>query len=224
MRVRVLRGRAESPAADVERTGAMLDRTGETGVPAVRVWTPHRQVAFGRRDARAAGYESARAAAADRGYPAVERHVGGRAVAYTGTTVAVAWTEPVADLREGLQDRYEALTGAIQRALWRCGVPAQRGEPDGAFCPGGHALSCRGKVAGLAQRVRQEAALVGGVVVVDGHGEIGDVLASVYGALDVPFVGDAVGSVARAGGDVAGVRDAVEATIVADADPEYDQV
>lgn len=199
--MRVLRGRAADPGTDRERSAGMLEHTAETGEPVVRAWTPHRQVAFGRRDARRDGYDAATKLAEAHGFPAHERRVGGRAVAYTGTTVAFARTEPVGDARTGLDERYEALTTAVQRACWRLGVPAQRGEPPDSFCPGSHSLQADGKVAGVAQRVTLEAALVSGVLVVDGHEEVASVLDDVYGALDVAFDPESVGSLARAGGE-----------------------
>lgn len=225
--MRVLRGRAADREVDRRATAGMLDRTGETGEPAVRVWAPHRQVAFGRRDARAEEFETAAAAAREAGFDAVERSVGGRAVAYTGTTtLAFALSTPIDDLRRGMEDRYDRVTASVRRALQDVGAPARRGEPDRSFCPGSHSLQCRGKVAGVAQRVRADAALVSGVVVVDDHGEIGTVLDPVYDALDVPFDPDSVGSVARAGGetDPEAVARAVERRLVDGRDADVERV
>ena len=198
--MRVLRGRLEDPAADSERTTALLEAAVDADEPGLRVWRPPKQLAFGRRDSREPGYGAAREAAASKGFPPRERRTGGRAVAYTGTTVAFALAMPIDDVREGLTDRYDDAAMAVQRALWRLGVPAQQGEPADAFCPGNHSLSWRGKVAGLAQRVQRGVALVGGMVIVDGHEAIADVLAPVYEALEVPLDPDTVGSVERAGG------------------------
>ena len=68
---------------DVDRDRAvsheMADLVERTDRPAIRAWTPPRQVAFGRRDAAADGYARARRAARDHGYDPVERRVGGRA-------------------------------------------------------------------------------------------------------------------------------------------------
>ena len=196
----------------------MLDRTGETGEPAVRVWTPHRQVAFGRREAAEAGYDRAVAAARERGFDPVERSVGGRAVAYTGSTVAFAHAVPVANPRVGLDDRYDAAVGRLRRALASLGVDAVPGEPPDAFCPGSHSLQCGGKVVGIAQRVRTDAALVAGCVVVADRAAFADVIGAVYGALDQPFDPTSVGSVAAAGGpsDPDPVIDAVERELVGD--------
>lgn len=198
--MRVLRGRGETVAADRERTVAMLDATAEDGESAVRVWRPRRQLAFGRRDTRAEGYEEAAAAAREHGFPPMERSVGGRAVAYTGTTVAFAVSVPVRNIREGMAARYDRTTRAVQRSLWKLDVPAQRGEPTESFCPGDYSLQWNGKLAGIAQRVRKDAALVSGVVLVADREEIAAVLDDVYGALDVPFDPESVGSIEAAGG------------------------
>jgi len=163
------------------------------------VWAPHRHVAFGRRDANAEGYDRAKTLARKRGYVPVERQVGGRAVAYTGSTVAFSYARPGAD-RTAIDRRYADAVGRVRGALADLGVDASEGEPEGAFCPGTHSLQAQGKVAGLAQRVRRDVAVVGGIVVVRDRGAIADVLDPVYGALGVPFERGAVGSVAGAGG------------------------
>ncbi|MFD1632599.1 lipoate--protein ligase family protein [Haloplanus ruber] len=216
--MRVLCGRAATVEADRERTGAMLARTGETGEPAVRVWTPHRQVAFGRRDAAEPGYERARAVARKQGYEPVERRVGGRAVAHTASTVAFARSMPVADPRAGMTARYETTTEQVRRALAEVGVEATPGEPSASFCPGSHSLQAGGKVVGIAQRVRPDAALVAGCVVVADRETLAGVLAPVYDALGQPFDPSSVGSVAAAGGpaDPEQVRTAVERALIGD--------
>ncbi|GCF14097.1 hypothetical protein Harman_20320 [Haloarcula mannanilytica] len=198
--MRLLRGRAADPETDFDRTRRMADRVAEDREPALRVWRPHRQVAFGRRDANSDGYDRARRTARNRGYTVIERAVGGRAVAYTGSTVSFALAEPTEDPRETIDDRYEWAKAALKRALDDCGVTVRTGEPDASFCPGSHSLQAGGKIAGLAQRVRQSVAVVGGIVVVRDHEAIAEVLAPIYEALDVPFDPQSVGSVANAGG------------------------
>jgi lipoate-protein ligase A len=220
--MRVLRGRADSPVADRDATAAMLERTAETGEPAVRSWRPHRQIAFGRRDSRTDDYDVAKRVARACNFDPVERSVGGRAVAYTGNTVAFATAVPLADMRVGMDERYDETTRAVQRALWRLGVPARRGEPEASFCAGDYSLQCDGKLVGVAQRVRKNAALVSGVVVVRDREEIAGVLDPVYAALDVPFDRDSVGSVAGAGGtgDPDEVARTIEEVLVGDREPE----
>jgi octanoyl-[GcvH]:protein N-octanoyltransferase len=196
--MRVFDGRAEDIETDRERTREMLGHTADTGKPAVRAWTPHRQVAFGRRDARGDGYESAKRAAEERGFPAVERSVGGRAVAYTSSTVAFARAEPPDGT--GIQQRYEGATTDLQVAFDRLGIHTRTGEPPGSFCPGSHSLQADGKIAGLAQRVTDNGALVAGIVLTRDADAVAEVLDPIYTALDVPFDPASVGSIERAGG------------------------
>jgi len=199
-RVRVVRGRADDPDTDRAAVDAALNTAAETDTPLVRAWTPHRQVAFGRRDAREDGYDRARSAADEYGYQPIERSVGGRAVAYTGTTVAFAVATPTPDPRGGIGERYDVATSSVVRALRRLGVPARRGEPDAAFCPGDHSVQAHGKIVGIAQRVRRDVALVSGIAIAADHEEIAAVLDPIYDALGVPFDPDSVGSVDRGGG------------------------
>ncbi|WP_253736640.1 lipoyl protein ligase domain-containing protein [Halohasta salina] len=225
MEVRVYRGRADEPAADRDVTADMLTETAETGILAVRVWQPHRQIAFGRRDSHAAGYETAKAAAEDRGYHALVRRVGGRAVAYTGRTLAVAAAVPIEDVRQGMCDRYDEISGTLVDALSELGADVTRGESVDAYCPGSHSISSvdaagepHGKLAGIAQRVQSGAALVAASLTVAEAdvAAIQSVLGPVYRALDVPFDPSTVGSVATAGGptDPGVVREAVEDALV----------
>jgi|GEM_PF-299031 len=206
--MRVVRGRADTVEADRAVTEGIRERVATDREPAVRVWRPPRQVAFGRRDASEPGYDRARRAASERGFVPVEREVGGRAVAYTGSTVAFARVTPVSDARGGIQARYDAATADLRAALDALGVDAREGEPPESFCPGSHSLQVHGagseggprKLAGLAQRVRSRVASVAGVLVVRDHRAIGAVLDPIYDALGVPFDPASVGSVARAAG------------------------
>ncbi|UIP01307.1 lipoate--protein ligase family protein [Halobaculum sp. CBA1158] len=198
----------------------MLAEAAESTVPALRVWTPGRSLAFGRRDVRAAGYDRARAAARERGFPPVERSVGGRAVAYADSTLAFAHAIPLDDARTGLNDRYESAVATLLAALRDAGADVARGEPSASYCPGDYSVRVAGggKLSGIAQRVRRDAALVSGCVTVAERGPIRAVLSPVYDALDVPFDPDSVGSVKLAGGpdDPEAVRETLESAFVGD--------
>jgi lipoate-protein ligase A len=209
--MRAVRGRAADIEADRAVTRSLLADARDSGEAAVRAWTPHRQVAFGRRDARADGYQRARAAARERGYPPYERSTGGRAVAYTGSTVAFLRAEPAETAREGIDARYEALLTDVQRALAGLGVDAERGEPPDSFCPGTHSLQADGKVVGAAQRVQQGVGLAAGICVVRDREAIASVLEPVYEALAVPFDPDTVGSLERALDGTVGPQEACRA-------------
>ncbi|MFC6730746.1 lipoate--protein ligase family protein, partial [Natronoarchaeum mannanilyticum] len=134
-----------------------------------------------------------------------------------GTTLAVAHARPIDDIRQGLDERYDEAVDQLRAALGRVGVDADPGELPNSFCPGTHSLQAEDrKIAGVAQRVKQEAALVASVVMVDERSEIADVLAPVYGALGVPFDPETVGSVADAGGpdDPETVARAIEDAVI----------
>lgn len=214
--MRLVRGRAADPEADRAVTDALVRDAADSGEPALRVWTPHRTVAFGRRDAREDGFGAAKRAAEERGYRPLERSVGGRAVAYTGeTTLAFARAAPVTDEREGLHDRYEGATSAVLRALRAVGATARRGEPERSFCPGQHSIRADGKFVGVAQRVTRGAALLAGCVLVAEREELRDVLGAVYGELGAAFDPGSVGSVEAAGGPAEpdAVREALEGAL-----------
>jgi len=203
--MRVLRGRDSRPGADRGYTAALLADASD-GTPGLRVWTPPRQVAFGRRDAREPGFERAKRIAAERGFEPIERDVGGRAVAYPGDTLAFAHAIPLGDGpgSGSIAARYERATETVLDALRSLGADVARGEPEESFCPGDHSVRVAGggKVAGIAQRVRGDAALVAGYLVVtraDAR-DIADGTAAVYGALGVPFDPGTVGSVSESGG------------------------
>lgn len=169
--------------------------------PVISVGVPRRQVAFGRRDRQRPGYERAKEHAAERGFEPVERAVGGRAVGFDGeTTLAFARAEPVEGDRTGIADRYDRILGDVVDALADLGAAVSRDEPEHSFCPGSHSLSGEGgKLAGVAQRVRSDAAVTAGVLIVE-VGDLPRVLKAVYGALDLPFDPASVGSVEGAGG------------------------
>jgi lipoate-protein ligase A len=223
--MRVVRGAAATPEADRSATARLLDRVESDGEARLRVWCPPKQVAFGRRDAAAEGYERAREAASDHGYEPIERSVGGRAVAHTGTTVSFAYAVGNDD---GIQTRYRGVTGLLKRALRSVDATVQHGEPAHSFCPGTHSLQNGGKVAGLAQRVRRDAALVAGYVVVRHEDEaaIATALVPVYSALGVPFDPDSVGSVEGAGGpaDPQRVLDAIASAFASGRDYQSEPV
>jgi len=226
--MRVVRGRGDTIEADRALTADLREYAAEHGEPAVRVWRPEPQVAFGRRDLGAPGYDRARRIAREQGYSPVGRSVGGRAVAYHGSTVAFARTEPVDDPREGLQERYDRVAEALRDALETVGVEdVSTGEPDDAFCPGSHSLSAGGsKLVGIAQRVTVDAALVAGIAIPRDRWPIAEVLAGVYDALDVPFDPNTVGSVNSAGGygDPEVLADAIVDALVGEQDPEIERV
>jgi octanoyl-[GcvH]:protein N-octanoyltransferase len=224
--MRVLRGRAETPERDRAVTKELIAHTAETGERCLRAWRPPRQIAFGRRDTNRDGYDRAEQIVANSESTSVDRTVGGHAVAFTGNTLAFASAEPVDDARTGIQRRYDEATTTLEHALADLGADVHEGEPEGSFCPGTHSLSATGKIAGLAQRVQRDAAVVSGIVVVCDHEQIASTLEPLYDALDIEFDPNSVGSVARAGGpsDPHRVARRIEDALIGAASPAIEQV
>lgn len=216
--MRVLRGALADIERDREVTRRLTALVEERKEAILRVWTPPQQVAFGRRDAAEDGYERARKAAREHGYEPIERSVGGRAVAYTGQTIAFAYGVATDGERDGIERRYRTAETRLKRAFEAVDATVRGGEPKGAFCPGDHSLQHDGKLAGLAQRVRRESALVGGCVVACKRDEraVAAVLGAVYEALGVGLDPKAIGSVEGAGGpeSVEAIREAIEAAFL----------
>lgn len=221
------------PVADRERTTGLLAAAAD-GTPGLRLWAPPKQVAFGRRDTRSDGYGRATRLAAERDFQPVERDVGGRAVAYTGATLAFAHAIPLGGShtrgaitdRESaagwasIEERYDRATRAVIDALRGLGAEVTVGEPDASFCPGDHSIRVAGggKLSGIAQRVRADAALVAGCLVVrrEDAAALAALIDPVYDALGVPFDPESLGSVEEAGGpaDVERVARALEDAFV----------
>ncbi|MFD1569583.1 lipoate--protein ligase family protein [Halorubrum laminariae] len=201
--MRVFRGLVGRSQVPRSRSADLLASAAD-GTPALRVWRPPGVLAFARRDARDPAFDRANRIAEDRGFEPIERDVGGRAVAYPGETLAFAHAVPLRGDSESIADRYERATSTLVDALRGLGADVVAGEPSASFCPGDHSLRVTGggKVAGLAQRVRSDAALVAGCVVVTptDAGAIAAVTEPVYDALSVRFDPASVGSVAAAGG------------------------
>lgn len=216
----VVRGSASSVVADRAVTRKLHELVTDSGSPAIRVWTPPKQIAFGRRDTTSDGYVRARRIATDRGYDPVERSVGGNAVAYTGDTVAFAYAVPTIDTDRRIDCRYRGTLERLLNALDRTDANVDRGEPERSFCPGAHSIAASGKIAGIAQRIRETSALVGGCVLVSESDstECSRVLDPIYAALDIPFDPESVGSLEAAGGpaDPQPVIETIEDSFLAD--------
>lgn len=221
--MQVVRGSVPDVNRDRSITRQLVDVVESRDEPVVRVWTPPKQIAFGRRDTPADGYERARRIAIEDGYEPIEREVGGSAVAYTGETIAFAYGVPTETGRKRIDRRYQDVETMLIRALETAGASVTWGEPDASFCPGDHSVQGDGKIAGIAQRVRRKSALVGGYVIVTESDEsaVSEVLDPIYSALDIPFDPESVGCVERAGGpnDVCAVVEAIEDSFVGDAEP-----
>jgi octanoyl-[GcvH]:protein N-octanoyltransferase len=167
--------------------------------PTIRIHRPGNEVAFGRQDVASPGFETARQAARDAGFAAVERLAGGRAAVFHSGTIAIAraYADPQPPKRT--YARFEEMADLIADALTGLGVDARVGEVPGEYCPGAYSVNARGatKLAGIGQRMIRGGAHMGGVVVASGGREVAEVLGPVYRALELDFDPATSGSVSE---------------------------
>ena len=179
--------------------------------PATLSITPStRHVGVTRRDTFRPGFAEAVGAAEAMGYPVLVRSAGGGATAADRGTFGFSIIRPAdeTEARRGIRERYDEAAGLVLGAFSRLGVrDAKVGEVRDEFCPGDHSVRVGDgdggmKVVGIAQRLTRRATSVGGIVLVEGEGELARVLEAVYGAMRLPFRTASVGSLRRAGYDV----------------------
>lgn len=183
----------EDPVLDTALSSAVLEGVVLGGPPVLRLWAPGPSVSFGRLDRLLAGFPTAVGAARAAGFAAVMRVGGGRAAAAHEGALVFGLAAPIA---EDTTRRFDTMAGVLRRALARVGVDAQRGELPGEYCPGAWSLHVSGmKLAGIAQRVRRNAAWTEGMLLVGGADRVREVLAPVHGALGLAWDPGTVGAV-----------------------------
>jgi lipoate-protein ligase A len=189
---------------------------GELG-PTVRIHTPGREVAFGRQDLAAPGYEAAADAARSAGFAAVERLAGGRAALFHEGTIAFARAYPDPQPPKRTYERFEEMAGLVVAALKRLGVGACVGEVPGEYCPGAYSVNARGavKLSGIGQRMIRGGAHVGGVLVASGEDVLARVLGPVYAALGLEWDPATSGSASAEAGREVTPDDLIEAMVAA---------
>ena len=178
------------PDGDVDRfneediTNRVLGATARSGTPTVAVWEPNATVSFGPRDVTHSGYDQAVATARAKGYDISHRRMGGRPVAMHDGCLAFVYGMP----REGsIESRYESVITMVAATVESMGVRVRQTAVHASFCPGQHSLVGAGKIAGFAQRVRDDAVAVGGIIIVRGHDRLTALLSPIYDALDLSF-------------------------------------
>jgi octanoyl-[GcvH]:protein N-octanoyltransferase len=176
-----------------------------------------RHVGVTGRDTFRTGFANAVHASRQEGYPVLVRSSGGGATAAHYGTFGFSIIRPATDdeARRSIRERYDEAAALVLGAFSRLGVRAEVGEVRDEFCPGDHSIRMGSwedgaKLAGIAQRVTRRAASVGGLVLVEGEGELARVLEHVYAAMRLPFRKASVGSLRRAGSE-AGIGEVIGA-------------
>ena len=174
--------------------------------PTISITPSTRHVGVTSRDTFRPGFADAVRASREEGYPVLVRSSGGGATAAHYGTFGFSIIRPATDgePRRTVRDRYDEAATLVLVAFSRLGVRAEIGEVRDEFCPGDHSIRVGSwedgvKIVGIAQRITRRATSVGGIVLVEGEGELARVLERVYAAMRLPFRPGSVGSLRRAG-------------------------
>lgn len=188
----------DEPGLDTALNKLILDRVSAGHMPAtLRLYTPGREVAFGKRDTVTPQYPAAVVAARAAGFAPVERLAGGRAAVFTEHTIAFSLAVPDADPRSSIRDRFSEMSSLIVDAFWRLGVSSAIGEVPGEYCPGEYSVhhEHRVKLMGIGQRLAKNATHIGGVITVNKTDLLLSALIPVYRALGIEWRPSTVGTV-----------------------------
>lgn len=217
--------RSLGAADDLEEAIRLLQGTRDgTTAPMIRLYRPLPTVAFGQRDRRMPGFETATRICRAQGFEPLIRRAGGRAAAYHPGCLVVDHIEPDHDPIIESQARFSAFGDLLTQALVSCGVDARIGEIPGEYCAGResvhgvgtehegpHAYDRRIKLIGTAQRVIATGWLFSSVIVVEDGASIRRVLTETYESLGLawdPLTAGAASDL-RAGLTVDDVEEAV---------------
>ena len=198
--MRLLRASSpDRPAVDAAFGDALL----EAGLadPVLRIARPGPTVGFGRLDRLRPGFPAAVRVARAHGFEPVLRTPGGRAAAYHPGSLLVELVAHDEDPVSGLRRRFASMAETLVAALRDLGVDARVGAVPGEYCAGDYSVNAGGRVklAGVAQRLKRDAWMVGAELVVEDGDPVRAVLRDVYAALGIeidPAVAAAVEDVA----------------------------
>ncbi|WP_442961079.1 lipoate--protein ligase family protein [Pseudarthrobacter sp. J64] len=183
-------------AADLDHALELLAQAKEGTIgPTLRLYRPEPTVAFGQRDAKLPGFDTAAQACRRLGFEPLVRKAGGRAAAYHRGTLVVDHIEPAADAIAAVKTRFGLFGDLLAGALHQAGVHAAVGEIPGEYCPGEFSVhgvdpvdpAHRIKLIGTAQRVVAGAWLFSSVIVVEDSAPIREVLTQSYAALGLDW-------------------------------------
>ncbi len=189
----------DEPGLDTAISKLILDRVSDGDMPAtMRIYTPGREVAFGKRDTVTKQYPAAVRAAHEAGFSAVERLAGGRAAVFHEQTIAFSIAIPDDDPRTAIRERFTEMSNLIVDSFWRLGIETQVGEVQGEYCPGEYSINHAGriKVMGVGQRLARRATHVGGVIAVANTDLLLRALIPVYRALEIEWRPSTTGTLA----------------------------
>ncbi|MGO4540526.1 lipoate--protein ligase family protein [Paenibacillus sp. 2TAB19] len=147
-------------------------RTGQGGPAICHLWRHPQAFILGMRDSRLPHADEARGWLEAGGWRTAVRHSGGAAVPLDLGVVNVSLIMPKPSVNHmHYHNDFELMYRFIQDALRMTGRQVDKGEIQGAYCPGDYDLSIGGlKFCGIAQRRQTHAFIVQAFVVAEGSG------------------------------------------------------
>jgi octanoyl-[GcvH]:protein N-octanoyltransferase len=148
-------------------------RTGQGGPAICHIWRHPRAFVMGLRDSRLPGAADAEMSLQSEGWSTAVRNSGGAAVPLDLGVINISLIMPKKAVDSfHFHDDFEKMYGLIRHALKETGCQVDKGEINGAYCPGEFDLSINGfKFCGIAQRRQTHAFIVQAFIVADGSGQ-----------------------------------------------------
>lgn len=147
--------------------------TGQGGPSICHIWRHPRGFVMGLRDSRLPGAAEAERLLQAEGWSTAVRNSGGAAVPLDLGIINISLILPKSKADSlHFHDDFERMYGLIRLALKETGCRVDKGEIQGAYCPGDFDLSINGyKFCGIAQRRQTHAYIVQAFVVAEGAGQ-----------------------------------------------------
>lgn len=191
-------GRAGTTAQDDIDESLRLLREMQEDVNAnalIRAYRPLPTVAFSRLESLMPEFAAASTASRRLGFDPVIRLAGGRAVAYDQTCLVIDLMAPLSLFSNHIA-AFDAGAACFRDALQDLGVDARVGQVAGEYCAGNHSVNARGrvKIVGIAQRTMRRARLLTACLVLESPERLRPVVDAVYGAMNLEWSPDSLGS------------------------------
>ena len=143
----------------------------QTGHSYCHIWRNSAAFVLGHKDARLPKAEQAVEWLRQQGYNTFVRNSGGAAVPLDKDVVNISLIFPKLNDEQHFHADFESMYQFVSQALHFTGATINKGEIQGAYCPGDYDLSIAGKkFCGIAQRRKLNAFIIQAFIVVDGSG------------------------------------------------------
>ena len=178
------------PGLDIALSRALLEQTSLKKYPIIlRAYKGTEQIAFGPSDARNIGYSSAVSFVKKKKFSAVNRLTGGHAVTFHSGTLIFGWMFHDLQARSKMHYYFDYVSKFFRSVIIDFGLNCFIGEIEGEYCSGQYSLNLdhKIKIAGIAQRIVNNAVYIGGFIAVENSNLIKEMLIPIYKELGIKW-------------------------------------